>query len=163
MVGVLLPSQSWKKFTAEGSPLGLRCNLFLNTFCIYYLMAFEYCHFFRSSVRLRVIFEHQAQATESWSFHVPLFFFGVAGIYIEFWRQTFCTLCHLYWLAWIEKNPPTAYCWNRVSVGSAQATISSAFQDSPFGFNSSKSNTPVLKKFIILACCCCSQCKNMFK
>lgn len=70
-----LPSQSWKNFTAEESPLGLRCNLFLNTFCIHCLMSFDYCHYFRSSVSLRVTFEHQAQATESWSFHIPLFSF----------------------------------------------------------------------------------------
>lgn len=69
-----LPSQSWKNFTAEGSPLGLRCNVFPNAFCIHCLMALDHCHCFRSSVSLRVMFEHQAQATESWSFHIPIFF-----------------------------------------------------------------------------------------
>lgn len=120
MVCALLPSQSWKNFTAEGSPLRLRCNLFLNTFCIHYLMALDCCHYFRPSARLRIMFQHQAQATESWSFHFPLifffFFFGVAGMYFDFWRQTFCILLHLNDLLGLKRILPlptvgTEYLW----------------------------------------------------
>lgn len=111
-----VPSQSWKNFTAEGRPPGLRCNLFLNTFCIHYLMALDYCHYFRSSARLRIMFQCQAQATGSWNFHFPLFFFGVAGMYFDFWRQTFCILLHLNDLLGLKRILPlpivgTEYLW----------------------------------------------------
>lgn len=65
MVGSLLPSQSWQNFTAEGDPLGLRCNLFFNTFCIYYLMAFDYCRYFKSPVGLWITFEDRGNAAQA--------------------------------------------------------------------------------------------------
>lgn len=150
MVCALLPSQSWKNFTAEGSPLGLRCNLFLNTFCIHYLMALDYCHYFRSSARLRIMFQHQAQATESWSFHFPLIFF-----FFFFLELQECTLIFedrhfvsyftlMTCLDWKE----SFHCLllEQNISGKCPSNIHQHSQDSPFGFNSSKSNTPDLKK-----------------
>lgn len=124
---LLLPAKPvLEKFHSRGESSRAQMQ-FLSTFCIHYLMALDCCHYFRSSVSLRIMFEHQAQATESWSFHIPLFSFRSCRNLHWFLETDILCLTPPQWLAWIENNPCAAYCWNRVSVGSAQATISSAF------------------------------------